>query len=673
MIVKLKIYRDETLIDTVEVTSGFTFGRSSDCSMQLDDAMISRTHATVKQYGGELVLEDNGSVNGILDNGVVSQSVRLTSGRTIEIPPFRFEVVSSNSMDLPKTNDNISSLVEHPKSLAELLYEGEGEVQQDDNTNHPLEATEIEENSSASSFNETSLVTPNLDSDHLSFELANNTANAPAFDAPATQNPSASTMLVAHDSPARLYFMNVAANDRFRALDGLQMTIGRATDCYIQIAHPSISQHHASIRRDGDVFLIEDLKSTNGTRINGETVRDGLLRCHDVVELGEVQLEFLEGAAQPQARSCNVVEIADSFDMEGITKQPKIQTLDRFIRPLTLLSGLIAFGLLILPVVKPVVAKRSLEPKNIYLNEPSTTPAQVQDRERDRIVKHQLTQARTLIQREKYEEAKVKVDLILEQLDQNNIEARTMRTEIERVSLINRERQHRREKKEKENINRKQRLMRLAGEAFDDGQLGEAKSMYRQVLAIDSNNSAAKEQLKEIELQLLKNKQKIEERNKRASQIKENFTQGMVAYNANNYTEAATYLRQVVEFPNNPNFSQARIALDDIEEKLLVEIEDRLTEAKDQFASGNLVQSLNLIKDILVGNPTHQEALTLKSQVEKDAREQAQKIYREGYTFERLVQDMSLARERYQKVIELLPDPSEAYHQKARSRLNAID
>ena len=51
--------------------------------------------------------------------------------------------------------------------------------------------------------------------------------------------------------------------------------VGRAYDCDIQIKDSSISRRHAEIIRRGDMFLVKDLKSRNGTWINGISIAAG--------------------------------------------------------------------------------------------------------------------------------------------------------------------------------------------------------------------------------------------------------------------------------------------------------------------------------------------------------------------------------------------------------------
>jgi PAS domain S-box-containing protein len=51
--------------------------------------------------------------------------------------------------------------------------------------------------------------------------------------------------------------------------------VGRAYDCNIQIKDSSISRRHVEIIRRGDMFLVKDLKSRNGTWINGISIAAG--------------------------------------------------------------------------------------------------------------------------------------------------------------------------------------------------------------------------------------------------------------------------------------------------------------------------------------------------------------------------------------------------------------
>jgi hypothetical protein len=52
------------------------------------------------------------------------------------------------------------------------------------------------------------------------------------------------------------------------------VTFGRSRDCDCVLAEPSVSRRHAELRRDGARWLLRDLGSRNGTRLNGVRLLD---------------------------------------------------------------------------------------------------------------------------------------------------------------------------------------------------------------------------------------------------------------------------------------------------------------------------------------------------------------------------------------------------------------
>jgi CRP-like cAMP-binding protein/Fe-S-cluster-containing hydrogenase component 2 len=59
-----------------------------------------------------------------------------------------------------------------------------------------------------------------------------------------------------------------------------------------------MSRHQAVIECEGSRFVLRDLNSTNGTLVNGNTITEIDLHAGDVIELGEMQLEFVGGQVQ---------------------------------------------------------------------------------------------------------------------------------------------------------------------------------------------------------------------------------------------------------------------------------------------------------------------------------------------------------------------------------------
>jgi hypothetical protein len=71
-----------------------------------------------------------------------------------------------------------------------------------------------------------------------------------------------------------------------------QITVGRLPDNSIQIEHASISGHHATFKLNGLDYTLQDLESTNGTRVNGEKISNQALRRNDIVRFGNIELLY---------------------------------------------------------------------------------------------------------------------------------------------------------------------------------------------------------------------------------------------------------------------------------------------------------------------------------------------------------------------------------------------
>jgi len=72
-----------------------------------------------------------------------------------------------------------------------------------------------------------------------------------------------------------------------------RVTIGRSRDSDIFLPDQWLSRHHAVIEQRDEAFWVSDLRSKNGTLLNGEPVRDShRLRPGDVITLGEHTLTF---------------------------------------------------------------------------------------------------------------------------------------------------------------------------------------------------------------------------------------------------------------------------------------------------------------------------------------------------------------------------------------------
>jgi hypothetical protein len=68
--------------------------------------------------------------------------------------------------------------------------------------------------------------------------------------------------------------------------------IGRMPECDINLSDANVSRKHAEIRRQGTGFVVVDLGSTNGTKVNGANVKERLLNNGDEITVGATKLRF---------------------------------------------------------------------------------------------------------------------------------------------------------------------------------------------------------------------------------------------------------------------------------------------------------------------------------------------------------------------------------------------
>jgi hypothetical protein len=70
------------------------------------------------------------------------------------------------------------------------------------------------------------------------------------------------------------------------------VTFGRRPESTVQLADPNVSRNHAEIRAHGNGWVLVDLGSTNGTRVNGVRVSSRALAEGDEIAFGNTVVTF---------------------------------------------------------------------------------------------------------------------------------------------------------------------------------------------------------------------------------------------------------------------------------------------------------------------------------------------------------------------------------------------
>jgi len=75
-------------------------------------------------------------------------------------------------------------------------------------------------------------------------------------------------------------------------LSGNRLLIGRSRECELVLDDPNVSRRHAELRRQEGAWIVADLGSTNGVKVNGRRVEHAVLSPGDEITLGLSRLSF---------------------------------------------------------------------------------------------------------------------------------------------------------------------------------------------------------------------------------------------------------------------------------------------------------------------------------------------------------------------------------------------
>ena len=93
--------------------------------------------------------------------------------------------------------------------------------------------------------------------------------------------------------------LKMGGTERIIVWDSQDVSIGRAAENDIAIDDAALSRRHAEFYRAAGGWAIKDLGTSNGTTVNGDTIRERVLQNKDVVRFGEIEISFVQVAKNP--------------------------------------------------------------------------------------------------------------------------------------------------------------------------------------------------------------------------------------------------------------------------------------------------------------------------------------------------------------------------------------
>ena len=160
----------------------------------------------------------------------------------------------------------------------------------------------------------------------------------------------------------RLVVLTEGFKERSCELKVGKTTIGRVEDNAFQIPEPSVSSHHCEVSLLGTVVSVKDLDSTNGTFIDGDPVKETVLKSGQTLRLGQIELRLEGGApaaptkASPAPAGIKLNELetgprTKSAAVDGVFKK-KSNKVNKIFMIVGITLGLIIIAALVLAFLK---------------------------------------------------------------------------------------------------------------------------------------------------------------------------------------------------------------------------------------------------------------------------------------------------------------------------------
>jgi ABC transport system ATP-binding/permease protein len=270
---------------TYALTAETVIGRGDGANVLIASELVSGRHASIRQDSTGFILEDLGSANGTwVDGERVVRPVRLDTLNVISLART-FDLIfhvdagtpsgatTAAPRPAPKVAPTVVPQVAPPAAPKAAPKAAPGAAPKAAPKAAPGAAPKAEPTAATESAKETQLiqmgfgVLPTLESDAITSAAASGSTTVlegpfglPALDAGTPTAPAGAYCLEIN---------RVGSSPRtIELMPSRRYTLGRATDCDIQLDDAKLSRHHATVTV-GDAVMVEDAGSKLGTHMHG--------------------------------------------------------------------------------------------------------------------------------------------------------------------------------------------------------------------------------------------------------------------------------------------------------------------------------------------------------------------------------------------------------------------
>lgn len=474
---------------------------------------------------------------------------------------------------------------------------------------------------------------------------------------------------------------------------GSSWILGRDPSCSIFVDNPKFSRQHLEIRRVGDQFLVQDLGSSNGTRLNGRDLgaqEPVSLKSLDVLQVVDWSLVFEQRDAQYDSRLGEIDEgmallpviteesvVGDPLSyhdhssgsvFSNTKSSPKSPSVEK---KKMILYGGIGIAVLVLAFVFS-----GESPKQEIATNPNQilTPFDRLSAEQKMYVQQSYRTGQQLLMQGKYEMARqemVKVhQLVPAYEDSKQIEEMS---ETALKTLREKELLEAREKEKIESESKIQAQVQQCRQQINSRTTAEDLEIcLSPILSLNPEHpdiQALRIQIEKRETERQMREAARQEREEQVAQLRNLFQRAQKLDQDGALKEAAPIYQRVIasSLPDPQDLkSKARSRIQQLRTESLKKQADLVSQA-DQAAQKNQLKEAILAYQAALKIEANSEVSEKLRGVEKEHRKIMQTLYQEA-VLEESIGEVSAAQAKWKKVIEQ-SYPQEEYYQKSRSKL----
>jgi len=516
--------------------------------------------------------------------------------------------------------------------------------------------------------------------------------------------------------PAYLLYQLIAISgphkDKVFTLEKDVMIAGRGKKVEISLIDDLVSREHARFYKQGVDYLVVDLDSSNGTRVNGKKVVEPVvLTSGDIVEIGSSILRFM--VVNPQVQNVQGVKDLGSSKSSGRGAVEKIEVMPseteiknieksygfeqdvskvqnkKKLLPLVLLIGVIIIIVVILLGDK---SKKVPTPGNANNNNTKTEVAppaeeaipEVKCEEQGSFCQQPLAVQKQLLaeyevavklfKNFQYELSEDRVQQILSKVpDWNKAKDLLEVSTRAKDELLT-------QKKQEEDATLRKELEKKVSDYLQEAQSLMRKEKYEQVkeliskiFEIDPNNQGAKDLADKIEAADAKKKRLADDRAKflvTLSKYEKIFGEGKKHHNSKEYRKAIESLQICISYPPIEGEKIAEIRnnckklLNESNELLKTTVTPELSAGMEAYTNGRYKEAIEAYNRVLKMDYKNKEAKEGISKSKEALEEEAREVFSRAAIAES-VSDYTTACPLYNRVLEISIPGSKYYNNAA--------